>query len=86
MKENSKALDLFRDNKYIQEIIFLHRDNKSGKHDGIFGTFKLIRYLKKYSFDKAFIFNSSLRFNLIAKLSSIKDIYQYPLFFKKTRI
>ena len=87
VKENSKALDLFRDNKYIQEIIFLHRDNKNndGKHDGIFGTFKLIRYLKKYSFDKAFIFNSSLRFNLIAKLSSIKDIYQYPLFFKKNQ-
>jgi heptosyltransferase-2 len=87
VKENSKALDIVEDNKYIKEIILLDRDNQSndGIHEGVFGTFRLIKKLKKYKFDKIFIFNSSLRFNLIAKLCYIKDVYQYPLFFKKNQ-
>ncbi len=47
-----------------------------------FGIFKLANDLKKYKFDKIFIFNSSLRFNLVAKISGIPQIYQYPLFAK----
>ena len=87
VKENSKALDIVEDNKYIKEIIVLDRDNQGnyGIHEGVIGTFRLIKNLKKYKFDKIFIFNSSLRFNLIAKLCYIKDIYQYPLFFKKNQ-
>ena len=87
VKENSKALDIVEDNKYIKEIIVLDRDNQSndGIHEGVFGTFRLIKKLKQYKFDKIFIFNSSLRFNLIAKLCYIKDVYQYPLFFKKNQ-
>ena len=87
VKENSKALDIVEDNKYIKEIIVLDRDNQSndGIHEGVLGTFRLIKKLKQYKFDKIFIFNSSLRFNLIAKLCYIKDIYQYPLFFKKNQ-
>jgi len=42
----------------------------------------LIKDLKDKKFDKIFIFNSSLRFNLIAKFSRIPKIYQYPLFQK----
>ena len=38
--------------------------------------------LKQHHFDKVFIFNSSFRFNLIARIAGIKDIYQYPLFQK----
>ena len=44
---------------------------------------QLINQLRKYKFDKAFIFNSSLRYNLISKFSSIHETYQYPLFQKK---
>ena len=36
----------------------------------------------KNKFDKIFIFNSSLRFNLIARMANIKEIFQYPLFKK----
>ena len=39
--------------------------------------------LAKKKFDKIFIFNSSLRFNLIARLSKIKEINQFPLFEKQ---
>ena len=76
------------DNKNIDKIIILDRDNKNknGSHDGISGSFKLARDLKKYNFDKIFIFNSSFRFNIIAKIAGIKDVYQYKLFKKKINI
>ena len=45
----------------------------------------MVQDLKKHRFDKIFIFNSSFRFNLIAKLSNIEDIYQYPLFKKNNQ-
>ena len=83
VKENSKALEYLEKNKYIEKIIILERDNKSGRHDGITGSFKLISDLKKYNFQKVFIFNSSLRFLLICKMAGIKEIFQYPLFQKK---
>jgi len=87
VKENSKAVQFLGDNHYIDKIIILDRDNKNrdGQHDGISGSLNLINDLKKYNFDKAFIFNSSYRFNLIARISRIKEIYQYPLFKKKNQ-
>ena len=87
VKENSKASKYLNNNPNISEIIILDRDNKSkkGRHDGIGGAIRLINDLKKFKFDKVFIFNSSLRFNLISTLAGIKDIYQYPLFEKKNQ-
>ena len=86
-KENSKASQFLNDNKNISEIIILDRDNKdrNGQHDGLRGSLKLITDLKKYNFEKVFIFNSSIRYNLISKLAGIKKIYQYPLFEKKKK-
>ena len=83
VKENSKALEYLGKNKYIEKIIILERDNKSSRHDGITGSLKLVSDLKKYNFQKVFIFNSSLRFWLICKMAGIKEIFQYPLFQKK---
>ncbi|MFL2884807.1 MAG: glycosyltransferase family 9 protein [Candidatus Pelagibacter sp.] len=83
VKENSKANQYLHQTKYIDEILILERDNKkNNRHGGFFGIFNLANDLKKYKFDKIFIFNSSLRFNLIAKISGIPKIYQYPLFTK----
>tara|TARA_B110000305_G_scaffold7209_1_gene7127 strand:- start:1824 stop:2204 length:381 start_codon:yes stop_codon:yes gene_type:complete len=85
VKENSKATQFLQNNPAIDEIIILDRGNKikNGRHDGVIGSFNLVKDLKKFNFDKIFIFNSSLRFNLIAKAANIKNIYQYPLFQKK---
>ena len=87
VKENSKAAQFLRDNTAIDQIIILDRSgkNKNGKHDGIIGLYNLAKDIKKFNFDKIFIFNSSLRFNLIAKFAGIKNIYQYPLFQKKNQ-
>ena len=83
VKENSKANQYLHQTKYIDKILILERDNKTNnRHGGFFGIFKLANDLKKYKFDKIFIFNSSLRFNLVAKISGIPQIYQYPLFAK----
>ena len=87
VKENSKATQFLQNNPAIDEIIILDRSNKikNGRHDGIIGIYNLTKDLKKFNFDKIFIFNSSLRFNLIARIANIKDIYQYPLFQKKNQ-
>ena len=47
--------------------------------------FKLANKLRKYKFDSIFIFNSSARFNLIAKIAGIQNVYQYPVFNKKNQ-
>ena len=84
VKKSSKADQYLKQTDYLENIIFLERNNKKDeKHNGILGSIKLAQELKKNKFDKIFIFNSSLRFNLIARLANIKEIYQYPLF-KKT--
>jgi heptosyltransferase-2 len=83
VKENSKADQFLYQTNYIDKILFLERDSKlSNRHGGFLGSLSLIKEIKKYSFDKIIIFNSSLRFYLIAKLSGIPKIYQYPLFQK----
>ena len=86
VKENSKAEHLIKDNKYINEIIILKRDQtKKNFHDGLNGFFRLVSDIKKYQFDKVLIFNSSLRYRLVCKFAGINDIYQYPLFKKKNQ-
>ena len=83
VKENSKADQFLDQTNYIDKILFLERDKiNQNRHNGFLGGIKLIKDIKKYNFDKIIIFNSSLRFNIIAKLSGIPEIYQYPLFQK----
>ena len=87
VKENSRAKELLSSDEHIKEIIFLDRKkNKNGAHDGVNGFFKLIKEIKVKQFDKVFIFNSSLRYLLISKMSGIKSVSQYPLFKKKDNI
>ena len=86
VKSNSKADQFLNQSNYIDQIIILERNkNKDSRHNGILGSFRLANDLKRYKFDKIFIFNSSLRFNLIARLANIRSIYQYPLFKKSNQ-
>ena len=86
VKKSSKADQFLNHTNYIDKIIILERDSsKTDRHDGIIGSFRLAQELKKYKFDKVFIFNSSLRYNIVSRLSGIKEIYQYPLFKKKNQ-
>ena len=85
VKESSKAEQFLKDSNIINKIIILKRDNKlkNSKHDGLTGSYDLVKDFRQHNFDKVFIFNSSFRFNLIARIAGIKDIYQYPLLQKK---
>ena len=87
VKESSKADQFLHQTEYIDKIIFLERDrkNKNSRHNGILGSLRLVNDLKQHAFDKIFIFNSSLRYNLVAKFAGIKKIYQYPLFKKSNQ-
>ena len=85
VKESSKADQFLYQTSYIDKILFLERDKKNNnRHDGLIGSLNLINDIKKYNFDKIIIFNSSLRFNIIARFARIPEVYQYPLF-KKTK-
>ena len=87
VKESSKAIQFLKDNTSIDQIIILDRGGKikNSRHDGIIGSYNLAMDLNKFNFDKVFIFNSSIRFNLITRYAGIKNIYQYPLFQKKNQ-
>jgi len=87
VKESSKAEQFLKDSNIINKIIILERKKKLkyGRHEGLTGFYNLVKDLKQHSFDKVFIFNSSFRFNLIARIAGIKDIYQYPLLQKKNQ-
>ena len=85
VKKTSKAEEFLYQANYIDQIIALERNNKNGQHDGLMGSIKLIKELSQYSFDVVFIFNSSLRYNIISRIAGIKKIYQYPLFKKKNQ-
>ena len=85
VKKSSKSEEILKNNKYIKKLIIFDSEDNGGKHNGLLGTLKLSAELKKNKFDKAFIFNSSLRFNIICRLSAIKEIYQYPLFKKRNQ-
>ena len=80
-KENSKARELFYEDKLIDEIIDLKKNM-----DGVMGILRLSKEIKSRGFDKIFIFNSSLRYNIVSRLAGIKSIYQYPLFRRKDNI
>ena len=86
-KQSSKAEQFLKDHKNIEEIIILEQGNKlkGAKHQGFSGFINLVKDLRKHNFNKIFIFNSSLRFYLIAKCVGIKDIHQYSLFTKKNQ-
>tara|TARA_B100001057_G_scaffold491423_1_gene581629 strand:+ start:2674 stop:3636 length:963 start_codon:yes stop_codon:yes gene_type:complete len=84
VKENSKADQYLHQTNYIDKIIPLKRNNvNKGMHDGVFGFINLANDIRSYNFEKVFIFNSSLRYNLVSKFAGIKNIYQYPLFKKR---
>ena len=80
-KENSRARELFYEDKLIDEIIDLKKNM-----DGVMGILRLSKEIKSRGFDKIFIFNSSLRYNIVSRLAGIKSIYQYPLFRRKDNI
>jgi heptosyltransferase-2 len=86
-KQSSKAEQFLKDNKNIEKIIIFEQGNKlkEAKHQGFSGFINLVKELKEHNFDKIFIFNSSLRFYLVAKFAGIKNIHQYSLFTKKNQ-
>ena len=87
VKKNSKVEDLCSDDTHIGEIINLDiNKNSSSNHNGWSGFFRLLSKIKEKKFDKIFIFNSSIKYLLLAKLAGIKSINQYPLFLRKNNI
>ena len=77
-KKSSKASEIFSEDNSVNEIIDLEKSL-----DTIKGFFKLSKKLKEKNFDRVYIFNGSLRYNLVVRYAGIKSIFQYPLFTSK---
>ena len=58
VKENTKSSEILKNNSYIDNIIFLDRNDrtKKGRHFGFGGILNLASDIQKYNFDKVFIF------------------------------
>jgi len=73
-QKNTRAKAVFtHDKKHVNEVIDLGRKD----------FFNIINKIKSKKFDQAYIYSDSIRLYLIAKLSGISKIYNYPFFTKK---
>ena len=73
-QKNTKAKAVFaHDKQHVDEVIDL------GQKD----FFNIINKIKPKKFDQAYIYSDSIRLYLIAKLSGISKIHNYPFFTKK---
>ena len=70
--------DALEDDTKIKEVIVIDK-----KYNKLKNIFSFSAELKKYNFDKIFIYYPSPRIFIACKLAGIKDIYQYPLFKKR---
>lgn len=60
--------DLVNGNPYLDEILV---DERSGRHKGLFGFFRLVRQIRLKQFDLVIIFHSKRRYNLTCCLAGI---------------
>ena len=73
-QKNTGAKAVFKyDKQHVDEVIDLGRKD----------FFNIINKIKSKKFDQAYIYSDSIRLYLIAKLSGISKIYNYPFFTKK---
>ena len=74
-QKNTHANSIFEHDKHVSEVIELEER----------GFFNIIRKIKKYNFDQAYIYSDSIRLYLISKLSGINQIFHYRFFSKKKK-
>jgi heptosyltransferase-2 len=71
---NPSALDIVKDNPYLDEVIVYDKENL---HRGIWRNFKFILDLRRKKFDLALVLHTKNRTNIICWLSGIKNRVGY---------
>ena len=69
-QKNTCATAILKHDRHVDEVIELNEKE-------IKGFFSIIKKIKPKQFDQSYIFSDSIRFSLIAKLSGIKENFQY---------
>ena len=72
-QENTRANAIFKHDSHIEEVLNLEKKE----------FFNIINKIKSRKFSQCYIYSDSFRLYLIAKLSGISKIYNYPFFSKK---
>ena len=74
-KKRSKADEILKDQKIVDDYLWLERN--PGRHSGLFGFFNLVKDIKKQGFSKAWILHKSPEYALACKLGGIAEVYGY---------
>ena len=72
-QKNTRANAILKHDPHVNEVIELNEKE-------IKSFFNIIKKIKPKRFDQSYIFNDSIRFYLISKLSGIKEIFHYNFF------
>ena len=72
-QKNTRAESIFKHDPHVDEVLNLEKKD----------FFNIINKIKPKKFDQVYIYSDSIRLHLIARLSGIKKIYNYPFFSKK---
>ena len=75
-QKNTQANAIFKYDNHVEDVIELNEKE-------IKSFFAIINKIKNKNFERSYIYNDSIRFYLITKLSGIKKNFQYHFFSKK---
>jgi len=85
-KERTRAKDLLKDDKFIKKIIYIKKFHNNKKINLILETIDIYKNLKKYKFEKAYIFHYGIRYFFLCKLLKIRTIFKYDFLKKNENI
>jgi len=75
-QKNTRAFSILKYDPYVKEVIELNEKE-------IKGFLNIVKKIKSKRFNQSYIYNDSIRFYMIAKLSGIEKIFHYKFFSKK---
>jgi len=85
-KERTRAKDVLKYDQHIKKIIYLKDFTKNKKMNLILQTINIYKRLKKYDFNKVYIFHYGIRYFFLCKLMKIKSIFSYEFLKKNENI
>jgi heptosyltransferase-2 len=85
-KKRTAAKQILKYDQSINQIVYLEDETIATTKSKINNFFKLLSFIKKNNFSKIYIMHFSIFWFLLAKISSIKNIYKYGILKKNVDI
>ena len=85
-KKRTAAKQILKYEQSVNQIVYLEDEILEITKSKINNFFKLLKFIKKNNFSKIYIMHFSIFWFLVAKISSIKNIYKYGILKKNVDI